>query len=58
MTAGTRGAPPRLDVSFRRKAVTVREHDGDALLPDLSEVCSARGPRRYQEFWAHRLVSG
>ena len=47
MTAGTRGAPPRLDVSFRRKAVTVREHDGDALLPDLSEVCSARGPRRY-----------
>src|SRR5262245_62729824 len=47
MTAGTCGAPPWLDVSFRRKAVTVREHDGDALLPDLSEVCSARGPRRY-----------
>ena len=37
--------PPRLDVSFRREAVTAREYDGDALLPDLSEVRSARGPR-------------
>ena len=45
--AHMRGAPPRLDASFRRKAVTVRAHDGDALLPDLFEVCSARGPRRY-----------
>jgi hypothetical protein len=45
MTAGTRGASPRLDVSIRREVVTVREHDGAALLLDLSEVCSARGPR-------------
>jgi hypothetical protein len=33
------------DVSIRREAVTVREHDGNALLADLYMVCSASGPR-------------
>ena len=47
MTVGTRGDSPRLDVRVRREEVTVHEHDGDALLPDLYEVCSARGPRWY-----------
>jgi hypothetical protein len=57
MTAGTPGAPPRPDV--RRpvwEEVTIREHDRDALCPDLVEIRRDSGPRSCRRCWCEPRV--